>query len=84
MESMITLTDKKELSMTGCKKINAFNDKEFLIETVLGNLKVNGNNLEMGQFEIDKGLLIIKGEISALSYQEYKPKVEGFFKKIFK
>ena len=38
----ISLTERKNLVVTGVKKIDNFDDKEFLLETSMGFLKVKG------------------------------------------
>ena len=51
-----------------CKDI--LNNEEFVIDTVLGNLKVKGSDLTMQQLDIDKGQIWIEGKIDLIEYMD--------------
>lgn len=81
----IYLKDKKQLEITGIKKIESLNSEEFLIDTSLGMLLVRGSDLQMTQLDIDKGNLWISGTINLIEYLENTKKEKtGFFSKVFK
>ena len=44
----ITLNERKNLIITGVKKIDSFDDEEFLLETNMGYVVINGEELELG------------------------------------
>lgn len=83
----VTLSNRNKLTITGINKIDSLNNEEFVIDTVLGNLRVKGSDLTMQQLDIDKGQIWIEGKIDLIEYMdktEKKNEKEGFFKKIFK
>lgn len=82
----IIIRNRKKIEITGVKKINSLNEEEFIVETTLGILVVNGIDLTMIQLEIEKGILYISGTINSIEYMENEIKKEkkGIFKKIFK
>lgn len=82
----ITLTERKNLVVTGVKKIDNFDSNEFLIETTMGYLKVKGCDLEIIKLDTYQGNVSIKGQISSLIYSDNdkKSKEESFISKIFK
>lgn len=83
----ITLQDRKKLQISGVKKIESLNEIEFIVDTNLGILRVNGSELEMQHLDIEKGILWISGLVYSLEYLEDRTKNknnEGFFKKLFK
>lgn len=86
LQNSIMLDNRKSLKITGVKKINSFNLKEFQLETSLGNLYIKGNNLEMQMFDIDKGNIFITGDIDSLAYLSIssEKKEKGFIQKLFK
>ena len=43
-QNKITLINRKKMIIEGVKKLIAFDDKEFQMETNLGNLKITGVN----------------------------------------
>lgn len=82
----ITLTERKNLVVTGVKKIDNFDSNEFLLETTMGYLCIKGTDLEIVKLDTYQGNVSIKGQISNLNYtdHEVKNKEESFFSKIFK
>ena len=81
------LSNRNKLTITGINKIDSLNNEEFVIDTVLGNLRVKGSDLTMQQLDIEKGQIWIEGKIDLIEYMdktEKKNEKEGFFKKIFK
>lgn len=82
----ITLTERKNLVVTGVKKIDNFDSNEFLIETTMGYLTIKGNDLEIIKLDTYQGNVSIKGQVSSLLYSENnsKNKEESFISKLFK
>lgn len=86
---IITITDRKEISLTNVNNVTSFNESEFLVDTPLGNLKITGKNLTIGKMDTDKKDLIIKGSIDSINYlksnvDKNKDKKESVFAKLFK
>ena len=83
----ITITERKNLSITGVKKIESFDDEEFLMETNMGFIVIKGESLEIVKLDTYQGNVSIKGTINSLSYMENKNtkgKEESVFNKLFK
>ena len=81
----INMKSRKKINLTGIKKINSLNNEEFIVETSLGVLQICGENLEMIQLEIDKGLLEINGRIDKIEYiEEVKKEKKKIFRNLFK
>lgn len=80
----ILLTNKTDLKITGINKIISLDPKHFSLDTTLGVLKVMGNNLEMVELDSVNKIILIKGEIDSVSYNEIKEIKENFIKKLFK
>ena len=86
---IITITDRKEISLTNVNNVISFNEVEFLVDTHLGKLKITGKNLTIGKMDTDKKDLIIKGNIDSISYlktntDKSQDKKESVFAKLFK
>ena len=86
MNHNITITDRKNIMITGVKKIDRFDEEEFLMNTTMGELTLKGEGLEMMKLDTFQGTVTIKGVIHSLSYfeKEKKNKEDGFFGKLFK
>ena len=82
----ITITERKTLLVSGVKKIENFDDEEFLMETTMGMLSVKGEDLELIKLDTMQGNVSIKGKINSIDYnEETKSKEkEGIFNRLFK
>ena len=86
LESSLTLIDRKNISITGVKKIESFDDKEFLMDTTLGFMMIKGLDLEIIKLDTYQGNVAIKGIINSIVYREdnKKAKEESLISKLFK
>ena len=82
----ITLKNRKDLMITGVKKVNTLNPNFFDVDTILGRMKVEGRDLEMLSLDIEDGVLMITGSIHQVSYLDNAKvkKESGFIAKLFK
>ena len=82
----ITLNERKNIVITGVKKIDSFDKLEFIMETTLGNLIIKGSDLEIVKLDTFQGNVSIKGTINSISYSDKynKQKEESVFNKLFK
>lgn len=83
----ISLNERKNLIITGVKKIDSFDDEEFLLETNMGYIVIKGEDLEIVKLDTFQGNVSIKGRVNSLTYMESsnkKEKEDGIFSKLFK
>ena len=82
----VNLTERKNLVVSGVKKIDNFDSTEILLETTMGFLTIKGNDLEIVKLDTYQGNVSIKGNINSLTYSENsaKNKDESFISKLFK
>lgn len=80
----IILKNRKALTITGVNKMHSLDPNTFDIETSLGRLKVEGSNLEMLSLDIQKGVLVIEGEVAKINYMDNIKTKESFLGKLFK
>lgn len=83
----ITLNERKNLIISGVKKIDNFDDQEFLLETNMGYIVIKGKTLEIVKLDTYQGTVSIKGTVNSLNYMESnnkKEKEESIFSKLFK
>lgn len=62
------LVERKNVTITGVKKVDSFDSEEFLIESVMGYLVLKGESLELIKLDTLQGVVTIKGMISSLTY----------------
>lgn len=83
----ISITERKNIMLTGVKKIESFDDQEFLLETNMGYIVIKGKGLEIIKLDTYQGNVSIKGNVDSLSYATKglkKEKEESFLNKLFK
>jgi sporulation protein YabP len=85
-EHDIVMKGRRILDITGVKQVESFDNEEFLLETVMGYLSIRGQNLQMKNLDVEKGIVSIKGKIFDLVYldDQHGEKAKGFFSKIFR
>ena len=83
----ISISERKNILVTGVKKIVSFDNEEFLMDTTMGFLVIKGNGLEIIKLDTYQGNVTIKGTVDSLSYvakDGKKEKEETFISKLFK
>lgn len=83
----IQLTERKSLFISGVKKIENFDDKEFFLESSMGYILIKGEDLELIKFDTFQGSVSIKGKINSYIYLDEtngKETKESFISRLFK
>ncbi len=83
----VNIVGRKNINITGVKKIESFDDNDFLLETVMGFMNIKGSDLEIVKLDTYQGDVAIKGKIDSLIYLENnkkKNKEDSIFNKLFK
>ena len=82
----IKINDRSSIYLTGIKKINSFDNEEFLMESTMGIILLKGEGLEIIKLDTHDGNVKIKGKINSLNYIEGKSKnkEESLLSKLFK
>ena len=81
---VVKLNDRKNIIISGIKKIINFDDKEFNLESIMGNIIIKGVNLEIIKLDTIDGNVSIKGKINSFSYNEISQKENSLLVKLFK
>ena len=84
LSHIIKLSDRKNIIISGIKKINNFDDKEFSLDSVMGGIIIQGENLEMIKLDTVEGNVSIKGLINSFYYTDAASKENSFLMKLFK
>ena len=84
----ISIAERKSIILTNEKKIESFDNEEFLMETTLGYLVIKGSELEIIKLDTYQGNVSIKGKIDNLMYLDNingkKNKDDSILNKLFK
>ena len=83
----ISIAERKSVIVTGVKKIESFDNEEFLMDTIMGYLIIKGEGLELIKLDTMQGTVSIKGLIKSFMYVEdnkEKNKENSIFNRLFK
>ena len=83
----INVLERKNILVTGVKKIESFDDEEFLMETVMGFLVLKGEGLELLKLDTLQGNVSIKGLLKSFSHLDEnmkKDKENSIISRLFK
>lgn len=84
LNHVVKIVERKNIIISGIKKIVSFDDKQFLLESNMGNIFIKGSNLEMIKLDTIDGNVSIKGTIDSFVYAEDKKVVDSIITKLFK
>lgn len=79
--------ERKNLVITGVKKIDNFDNTQFILETIMGYMIVKGSELELVKLDTLQGHVTIKGIINSINYADENSKKEredSIFSRLFK
>jgi sporulation protein YabP len=80
-----SVSERKNIIISGVVKIDSFDNEEFLIETVQGYMNIKGENLEVVKLDTYQGNITIKGKINSINYiDETSKKDSSVFSRLFK
>ena len=82
------LVDRKNLTISGVKKVDSFDAEEFLIDSVMGYIVLKGEGLELIKLDTREGVVTIKGMINSINYVDEltnkKNKENSIINRLFK
>ena len=70
----ILVKNRESATLSGVEDVVAFDDKEIICRTTLGELVIEGGSLRITEFCAEKGELSVFGKISVLAYEDKKEK----------
>lgn len=83
----ISISERKNIVLSGVKKIESFDNEEFLLDSSMGFIMIKGEELEIIKLDTLQGTVTLKGKVNSLAYVEdkkTKEKEEGVFNRLFK
>ena len=67
-EHSLRLVRRAELTITGVTEVSRFEEDGVLLQTDMGELTVQGEQLQLKELSLDGGRVAVSGSISALIY----------------
>lgn len=72
MPHKLTLSQRKNLTMTGVTEVISFDENAVVLSTALGTLTVHGQGLQLKNLSLEGGQVAVDGEVAALVYEEVR------------
>ena len=72
----VNIVERKNILISGVKKVDSFDEEEFLVETVMGYLVLKGEGLELIKLDTLQGTVSIKGLIKSFDYVDDVKKIK--------
>ena len=82
-----SVSERKNIIISGVVKIDSFDSEEFLLETSMGYLVIKGTDLELVKLDTMQGNVSIKGLVISYTYvddHKTKDKENSIFNRLFK
>lgn len=77
----LILNERRQLTMTGVTEVVSFDESCVVLQTSLGMLIVQGQQLQLKTLSLEGGQVAVDGQITALSYEE--PRQHGGWRRLF-
>ena len=77
----LQLSERKVLTMTGVTEVVSFDETAVVLQTSLGLLIVQGQQLQLKNLSLEGGQVAVEGDINALSYEEPR---QGGWRRLFR
>lgn len=82
INSTLTLTNRKKLSLTGVSEIISSNDQNIYLKINSSKMVISGRNINITKLDVTNGLLEAEGMFDCMKYD--KSGSTSLFKRIFK
>lgn len=81
----ILIENRSNMTITGVEQVDSFNDNTIILRTIKGGLTIKGEELNIGQLNLDSGNVKIEGTINGIIYNNKDSSSKGnIIGKIFK
>lgn len=82
----ISLVNRERLLIEGVLAVDSFDDREILVETELGGLLIEGQDLHIKELNLETANLTVQGHLRSLEYtgDSLGKKGKGFWVRLFR
>lgn len=76
----LTLTERKNMIMTGVTEVVSFDESTVVLKTNLGDLVIHGQGLQLKNLSLEGGQVAVEGTIHAFIYEQSR---KGGLRRLF-
>lgn len=74
------LNQRQKLTMTGVSEVISFDEYTVVVQTALGLLEIQGQQLQLKNLSTEGGQIAVEGTVNSLSYEQ--PRRTGFWRRL--
>ena len=74
MPHTLQMKERRQLTMTGVTEVVSFEETAVVLQTVMGKLLVQGEQLQLKNLSLEGGQVAVEGSICGLNYEESRGK----------
>ena len=83
-EHKLCLDERKDLTISGVYRVDAFSDKEIVLITNMGKLTIKGDNLHVEKLNVETGDFSASGKVISMAYSKSSANKGSFIERVFK
>jgi sporulation protein YabP len=87
-EHSLSLINRKNMELSGVKNVLTFDEEEILLETNMGHLSIQGEELHITMLSLDEGQVAVEGSVNLIGYKpqgaDFKAKGKNIVNRLFK
>lgn len=83
-EQTVVIHARESIEITGVDHIEKFDDTRVILETSLGVLTLEGQDLEIQELHVDEGEFQVTGWITSVIYEERRQEGGPFLQRLFR
>lgn len=68
LRHQLVLAERERLTLDGVIHVESFDDREIVLDTELGGLVVEGEELHIKELNLEKGNLLVSGYVRSVEY----------------
>lgn len=83
----LAIQARQSIEMTGITDVISFDEQTVILDTVCGNLNIDGDGLHVHILNLEEGVVMVSGRIDALTYLDInsqKNEKRGFFGRLLR
>ncbi len=86
LRHQVILAERERLSVDGVLNVESFDDREISLETELGGLIIQGEDLHIKELNLEKANLLVNGYIKSLEYtgESLSKRGKGLLERLFR
>ena len=88
-EPAVILKNREKLHVRGVLHVESFDDRQIVLDTELGTLTVQGEDLQIRQLDLESGEFAVEGLVSSLAYsapraRDARGKAKSFLERLLR